>query len=385
MGFICIFVPYMEIVVNTRLLIKNRLEGMGWFSYETLKRITRDHPEDHFIFLFDRDFDEEFVFSENVTPLVLSPQARHPFLFYWWFEVSVANFLNRFKPDLFLSPDGYMSLNGKCKQLAVIHDLSFAHYPKDVSWIVRKYYNYFFPKFAKKATRIATVSEFSKQDLITTYGIASSNIDLVFNGCNPIYEPISEDLKTITRQSFTEGAPYFLFVGALHPRKNISRLFEAFDQFKAASSSDLKLVIVGEKYRWTSEIKHTYLGMKNRKDVVFTGRLSAEELKNVLGSALALTYVPYFEGFGIPILEAMNCDTPVITSNVTSMPEVAGDAALLCDPFSVESISAAMLSIYSDLELRNELIRKGRKRKLDFSWDASAKALWTSIEKAVNN
>jgi hypothetical protein len=81
-----------EIVVNTRLLLKNRLEGIGWFSYETLKRITQNHPEHHFVFLFDRDYDEEFVFSDNVTPLILSPQARHPILFYWWFEFSVANF-----------------------------------------------------------------------------------------------------------------------------------------------------------------------------------------------------------------------------------------------------------------------------------------------------
>lgn len=91
----------MEIVVNTRLLLKNKLEGIGWFSYETLKRITRNHPDDHFIFLFDRDFDESFIFSDNITPVILSPQARHPFLFYWWFEFSVANFLNKYNPDLF--------------------------------------------------------------------------------------------------------------------------------------------------------------------------------------------------------------------------------------------------------------------------------------------
>ena len=92
----------MEIVVNTRLLLKDRLEGIGWFSYETLQRITRQHPEHHFIFLFDREFDEEFIFSDNVTPLIISPPARHPFLFYWWFEISVAGILKRLKPDLFL-------------------------------------------------------------------------------------------------------------------------------------------------------------------------------------------------------------------------------------------------------------------------------------------
>ncbi len=373
----------MEIVVNTRLLLKNKLEGIGWFSYETLKRITQNHPEHHFVFLFDRDFDEEFIFSDNVTPLILSPQARHPILFYWWFEFSVASFLNKYKPDLFLSPDGYLSLGAKCKQLAVIHDICFEHYPNDVSFIVRKYYRHFFPKFAAKATRIATVSYFSKNDIVKIYKIDPSKIDVVFDGCNSNYKPILNDIQLATKNKFSKGSDYFLFVGALHPRKNISRLFKAFDSFKTTQKSDIKLVIVGEKYYWTNEIKKTYLEMKAKEDVVFTGRLSNEELNNVLGSALALTYVPYFEGFGIPILEAMNCDTPVITSNVTSMPEVASDAAILVDPFSVESIATGMNRIYNEPTLRQELIEKGRIRKLEFSWDKTAKLLWESIEKTL--
>jgi glycosyltransferase involved in cell wall biosynthesis len=373
----------MEIVVNTRLLLKNKLEGIGWFSYETLKRMTNAHPEHHFIFLFDRDYDDEFIFADNVTPLILSPQARHPFLFYWWFEFSVAGILNKLKPDLFISPDGYLSLNAKCKQLAVIHDLNFEHYPNDVSFLVRKYYRYFFPRFAKKATRIATVSEFSKQDIIKTYGINSDLIDVVYNGCNTSFVPADENTKKAIKIKYSGNSDYFLFVGSLHPRKNIARLFRAFDQFKSASSNNVKLVIVGEKYYWTSEIKKIFLAMKHKQDVIFTGRLPGEELKKVMASALALTYVPYFEGFGIPILEAMNCDTPVITSNITSMPEVADDAAFLVDPFSVESISEAMNKIYSSEDLRKNLIEKGRIRKQNFSWDKTAELLWSSVEKAV--
>ena len=188
-----------------------------------------------------------------------------------------------------------------------------------------------------------------------------------------------------TKQQYTSGCEYFVFVGALHPRKNISRLFQAFDSFKTKQKNNVKLVIVGEKYYWTSEIKMTYLKMKHKEDVVFTGRLSQVELRKVIASALALTYVPYFEGFGIPILEAFNCDVPVITSNVTSMPEVAGDAALLVDPFSVDSIEKAMSSIFSNQTLRNELIQKGRKRKLDFDWDKTASALWESVMKTIHS
>ncbi|MFY9307947.1 MAG: glycosyltransferase family 1 protein [Bacteroidia bacterium] len=373
----------MEIVVNTRLLLKNRLEGIGWFTYETLKRITVKHPEHHFVFLFDRDFDDEFIFSDNVTPLILSPQARHPVLFYWWFEFSVARFLKTYKPDLFLSPDGYLSLNADVKQLAVIHDLNFEHYPNDLPFLVRKYYHYFFPKFARKASRIATVSHFSKSDIIKQYNIHPDSIDVVFNGCNPLYQPLSGEVKSLVKQKYTGGCDYFLFVGALHPRKNISRLFQAFDKFRQAQDKDIKLLIVGEKYYWTSEIKRTYLNMQHKKDVVFTGHLSTEELTGVTGSALALTYVPYFEGFGIPLLEAMSCDIPVITGNVTSMPEIADGAALLVDPFSVDDIANAMLRLAQNNQLRQELIEKGRQRRLDFSWDKTADALWKSIERTT--
>lgn len=371
----------MKIVVNARLLIKDRLEGIGWFTCETLKRITRQHPEHHFIFLFDRDFDEEFIFSDNITPLVLSPKANHPVLFYWWFEYAVANILTDLKADLFLSTDGYLSLFTNTKQLAVIHDLNFEHHPEDLPFLVRKYYTYFFPKFARKALRIATVSEYSKQDIINTYKINADKIDVVYNGASEHFKAISATEKELTKKRFSKGEDYFLFVGALHPRKNITRLFIAFDEFKKSSGSKIKLMIVGEKYWWTGEMKEAYQKLKFKEDVIFTGRLQVDTLKNVMASAFALLYVPYFEGFGIPILEAMYCEVPVITSNITSMPEVAGDAALLVDPFSIDSIKNAMILIEKDPSVRMGLIEKGKLRKEKFSWDKTADLLWKSIEK----
>lgn len=374
----------MKIVVNTRLLIKDKLEGIGWFTYETLKRITRDHPEHHFIFAFDRDFDKEFIFSDNITPIVLSPQARHPILFYIWFEYSITGILKDLNPDLFLSPDGYLSLSTKVNSLAVIHDLNFSHYPMDLPFPVRKYYNYFFPKFAHKATRIATVSEYSKNDIISTYGINEDKIDVVYNGANEVYRPISEIEKQETKKHYAQSSDYFLFIGSLQPRKNISRLFIAFDEFKKTFSCNIKLLIVGEKYYWTKDMSDTFQQMQFKEDVIFTGRFSPEKLKFIIASALAMTYIPYFEGFGIPILEAMYCETPVITSNVTSMPELSADAALLVNPFSVDSIKEGMLKMAKDAPLRNSLIESGKKRRADFSWDKTASKLWNSIEKTVN-
>jgi glycosyltransferase involved in cell wall biosynthesis len=125
--------------------------------------------------------------------------------------------------------------------------------------------------------------------------------------------------------------------------------------------------------------------MTYKDDVIFTGRLEPEDLGNVLGSALAITYASIFEGFGIPIIEAFNAETPVITSNTSSMPEIAGDAALIVDPLSVQNIADAMKSVATDEKLRLKLIEKGRKRKNLFSWDKTADNVWMSIEKTIKN
>lgn len=356
---------------------------MGWFSYQTLKRITTKHPNVHFVFLFDRPFDSEFLFSDNITPIIIGPQARHPFLYYAWFEFSVKNTLNSLKPNLFLSPDGFLSLGASCKQLPVIHDINFLHNPQDIKPLTRRYYNYFFPRFAKKATRIATVSEYSKKDIADNYKISADKIDVVYNGINSDFKPLSDEIKKQTKQKFSKGCDYFLFVGSLHPRKNISRLIEAFGAFKKESNSDIKLLLAGPQYWGMSEIYKSIDTLACKEDIIFTNRLSNEDLANVMASAFALTFVPYFEGFGIPLVEAMQSEIPIITSNVTSLPEIAGDAALYANPFEVNDIKNAMLKLYSNPSLKIDLIEKGKQRKNLYSWDKSADLLWQSIEKTI--
>jgi glycosyltransferase involved in cell wall biosynthesis len=374
----------LEIVVNTRLLIKDKLEGIGQFSYEALKIITTNNPNVHFYFLFDRDFDEEFIFSENITPIVLRPKARHPFLFIWWFEVEVATILNKIKPDLFLSPDGYLSLRANCKQLPVIHDINFEHFKGSLPWLVQKYYTYFFPRFAKKATRIATVSEFSKNDISTTYQIEKNKIDVVFNGVAKHFYPISEEEKTNVKQKLSNNRNYFFYIGSLHPRKNILNLIKAFEIFKEKTSSDFMLVLAGESYFWNTEMKEFLSKNTIKENVIFTGRISDQEAANFLAASFGLVYVPFFEGFGIPIIEAFNCHVPVITSNTSSMPEVANGAALLANPYDINSIATEMENLVLNESIRVSLIEKGKIRARDFSSKKTAELLWNSIIKTVN-
>ena len=372
----------MKIAVNTRLLLKDKLEGIGWVACECLSRIVKAHPDDEFYFLFDREPDPKFIFAENVKPVVLFPQARHPFLYIIYFEFSVRRALRKIKPDVYVSTDAYLSLRSKTPQIAVFHDINFEHFPQDFPKMALWHYKRYFPKYAQKATKIITVSEFSKQDIIEKYQVEPEKIHVAYNGANEGFKPISEDEKQEIRNQYTAGYQYFMFVGSLHPRKNLARLFPAYDMFKERTGSDVKLLIVGEKRWWTEPIQKAYEAMRHQDDVVFAGHLQMTELQRVTAAALASVYVSYFEGFGIPIVEAYKCDVPVITSNVTSMPEVAGDAALLVDPFNIESISSA-LELVMDENVRKSLIEKGRIRRNNFSWDKAAEQWYTVISTNV--
>ncbi len=376
----------MKIAVNTRLLVPNKMDGIARFSYETLQLITRVHPEVQFTFIFDRKVEgNTFKFPENVSFVTLGPPARHPVLWFIWFEMSLKRYLNKNRFDLFLSSEGWVPPKLNCKSLAVIHDLNFEHHPEHIIWSHRKYLQHFFPKFAKRASRIATVSEYSKKDIASSYKIPSSQIDVVYNGANDVFKPASVEKQLHFKERYTSKHDFFIFIGTIHPRKNLEHLLLAFEDFKTRTTKKTKLLIAGNKKWWPSKLEQTYQSMKFKKDVNFMGRLSDEELSVALSSALALTYLPYFEGFGIPILEAFQTETAVITSNVTSMPEVAADAAILCNPKEVSEIADAMEVIANQPEKRASLIEKGKRRKQDFSWENSANLLWNSIEKTVKN
>ena len=371
----------MKIAINTRFLIKGKMEGFGWYTYEISKRLCSLMPEHQFFFFFDRAFDEEFIFADNVTPVVINPPARHPILFSIWFNFSVKRALKKHQIDLFFSPDGYASLTSDVKQLITIHDLNFEHNSKDLPASASKYLRKNFPKFARKADHILTVSNYSKSDIQNTYGIKEEKITSVWNGASDLFKPVVGDELVQLKKKWNEGRPYFLFVGSLHPRKNVRRLIEAYDQYSKQKENTWDLVIVGEELWSNMEGFKLSASLKNR--VKFTGRMGIEDLTEVMAASDAFVYVPYFEGFGIPIVEAMKCGIPIISGDKTSLPEVAGDAALYCDPFDVSSIAEAMRTMALDDALRNDFAAKSLDRGKEFSWDKSALQVKEVIERML--
>jgi len=376
----------LKIAVSSRLLVKNQLEGIGWFNYEVFKRLTEKHSEVDFYFIFDRDYHSDFIFGKNVHPIKVGIPSRHPVLWYKWFHLTIPKLLKRLKPDVFISPDGYIPLNTRIKTLAIIHDIAYMHYPEFVNKTAKHYYKYFFPKYANSATRVATVSKYSMEDIHTQFGVSKNKIDVVYNGYNTDFNKSDNKSIESTKSKYGIKSEYFVYLGGLNPRKNLIRLVEAFDKFRSLNlASNSQLLLIGKQGYKSSELINRIALSPFNKDIIQAGRVNDfEELKDLISGAIALTYVSVFEGFGIPCLEAMACGVPVLVSNTSSMPEVCGKAGLYIDPLKVDSITEAMTKIFINPDLRLTLIEEGYQQIRKFSWDITSELVWESVLKTIN-
>ena len=370
----------MIIAVNTRFLIKDTLEGYGYFIKEVFQILVRKHPEHSFYFLFDRPYDPEFIFGENVRPVVVGPPARHPLLWKYWYDVKIPLVLRKIKADVFISPDSICSLTTRVPQCLVLHDLGVIHrsyeYRKPHVW----YYRHYIPRFLKKAKHIATVSQFSKDDIVRTYKVQPEKISVVYNAPKESFDPVGEEVKTATKERWTGGAEYFVYVGAIHPRKNLINLLKAFSIFKKRQQSGMRLVLVGRLLWKNNEFLQMVDTYKYRSDIVLTNYIAEEELHRLVASAYAMVYPSLFEGFGVPVVEAMKCLVPALTSQHSAMEEIAGEAALYFDPNSHQDIADKMMRIYKDEALRARLIQLGSERANLYSWERTAELVWKGIE-----
>ncbi len=371
----------MKIAINTRFLLKGKLEGIGRFSMEIVSRMARNNPKDEFYLIFDRQWEDEFVFAENVIPVKVSPQARHPILWKIWFDHALPRALKKINPDVFLSLDGFTTLKTNIPKVTVMHDLAYEHYPKYIPSNAAKFFKKNSPLYAESSDRIVAVSEATKSDLIETYKIESDKIEVIYNGVREDFEQLGENID-IT--NYSDGMPYFLYVGSIHPRKNVDNILLAFDQFRERNFRKFKLIIAGRKAWSYKEVERVYSEMKYKEDVVFTDFVTDDVLSALYSNAFASIYVSKFEGFGIPIIESQKCGCPVITSNVSSMPEVVGTGGILVNPFDVKSITGGLGEMVNVPGLRDQLRSKTRENVSRFSWDKSAEQMMELLRNVGN-
>ena len=375
--------PAMNIAVNTRFLLPGRLEGIGNFTHEVLMAMVRQHTEHRFHFFFDRPYDPAFILGKNVEGHVLSPAARHPLLWRYWFDMKVPRMLKNVDADVFLSPDGFCSLTTKRPQCLVVHDLGFLHYPDFYTASHERFYRRRVPKFIRKANAVAAVSQFTKDDIVKHYRTPAEKIDVVYNGVKPVFQPLDFGEQDKVKAQFTGGCEYFLHTGAIQPRKNLVNLLKGFSIFKKRLQSSMKLVLCG-RMAWKNEgflqLLQTY---KYRDDVVLTGYLPDAEVAMLTASAYAVVYPSVFEGFGVPVAEAMACAVPVLTTRGSAMEEVAQNAGLYFDAANFNDIGEKLMLIYKDETLRKKLIENGRSLAPAFTWERTAALLWQCLVKAA--
>jgi len=372
----------MNIAVNTRVLLSHRMEGVSRYIYETTKRIVKLNPQHHFYFLFDRSYDPKFVFEENVNPLIISPPTRHPFLWHCWFEHRLPKVFKKYKIDVFLSPDNFLSLSTDIPTVLVSHDLAYEHFPEQLRFGTKWFYKKNGIRFHQRANKIVAVSQSTKDDIVKTFAIDENKIVVGHNSAPDGFSTITPTEKQQQLDKWTAGQPYFIYVGSIHPRKNIVNLLKAFDHFKESDQSNQQLILVGRKAWKNDKLSSAFDNMKFKDQVQFHENIP--DVRPMMAAATAMVYVSSFEGFGIPILEAFHSSIPVITSNISSMPEVAGDAALLVDPFDPRSIAAAMGKITTDSATAESLIRLGNERKDFFSWDKTSKIISDELNKLAS-
>lgn len=373
----------MRIAINAIFLQNNPMEGYGHYTAEVIQRIIESHPEDEFLLLYDRPWENDFTDRSNVTHLLVTPAARHPLSFTYWYDVKATAAVKRWKADVWFQPYGFCSLTSSIPQVLMIHDLAFKHYPQYISWYQRLYYRWFTAAFIRKAKKLVTVSDFSKNDIIKTYRIAENKIMVIPGAARTGFIPLAWEEKQAVKDGYADGKEYFLFVGGIHPRKNLLNLLKAFSHFKKWQQSSMKLLVAGRLAWQYDDLLEKIKTYKYREDVVLLGYLSDTQLQKLVGAAYALVYPSWFEGFGLPIVEAMQAGVPVICSNTSSMPEVAEVAAVFTDPSNPDAIGKEMLALYRNEGIRNAFIERGLQRAQVFSWNQTAISVYRELKQAA--
>ncbi len=260
--------------------------------------------------------------------------------------------------------------------LVTVHDLSFVHVPETTPPTLKAYLDRVVPYSVRRANHVIADSQATKTDLMTIYQIASEKISVLYSGVEPIFRPIKDpnEINAVRQKYHIGSKPYLLSVGTIQPRKNYVRIVQALHILRSAGY-DVELVIAGGK-GWLNEPFYQIIRDKKLNDAVhLIGYADDTDLPALYSGALMTLFPSLYEGFGFPVLEAMACGTPVITSNISSLPEVAGQAAILINPYDIEALAQAIITLIEDSAYREKLIKAGYSQAQKFTWERAAHQL----------
>ena len=354
--------------------------GVEWYAYHLIQHLKRLVPPSYRVALYSEEPLRDGL--EDLPPNWENRVLRWPPRRLWT-QLRLSWEMLRRPPDLFFVPAHVIPMLTPKRTLTTLHDVAFMAVPDAYRPAGRAYLKLMY-RLAVRRAEILTVSEFSKGEIVRYFGAEPERITVTPLGFDAArFGPATDDEIRARLHSYGIRRPYFLFVGRLESKKNIMGLIAAFRRFRAARPGDeTKLVLVGKTgYGYDREMRT--LGKDEKLSVIQKGYVAPDDMRYFYGGATAFVFPSRYEGFGIPMLEAFACGTPVIASDVTSIPEVAGEAALFVNPNDPGDIAKAMARLADDPALRASLIDKGRVRVKRYSWETTVARTWAVMERLL--
>lgn len=368
----------MRIGIDARLVYYSRA-GIGQYIMRLAEALARlDNNEEEFILLQSRKDRTRIVNGHNFNRVSLWTPSHH-----WLEQTTLRLEIGRIRLDVLHSPDFIPPFQRNCRSVITVHDLAFLLYPHFLTKEAARYYGQI-DQAVRHTDHIIAVSESTRQDTIKLLGVPERKITVIYEAANPIYRQVDADeARRHVVETYDLDRDYILFVSTIEPRKNLPGLLHAYrkllDDYKCSEG----LVLAGSRGWLSEEVYDTVEALHLTDHVRFLGRVPSEHLLYLYNAARLLVHPSFYEGFGLPPLEAMTCGTPTIASNVSALPEVVGDAAILIDPHDIDGLTVAMWRVLTDQDLRASLIAKGLKRAEIFSWKRAARETLETYRRVV--
>lgn len=357
----------MRIGIDARLIFYHKA-GIGQYILRLTQALAQINRDDAFILFTSRKDTTPHIEQANFKRQPLWTPSHHRFE-----RIALSLELAPFALDVLHSPDFIPPAWTRCPTVITMHDLAFLLYPRFLTRESARYYSQV-DLAARQADHIIAVSNSTKHDTIRLLGVPESKITVIYEAAHPLFTPMDPTrARAFVQTQYHLPPEFILFVGTIEPRKNLPTLLRAFKRLRDNYKSQAVLAIAGQRGWLVEEVDRVIAELQLDNTVRFLGGVRNEELVYLYNAASAFVLPSFYEGFGLPPLEAMACGTPVIVSNVSSLPEVVGDAGLLVAPDDVEELAVAMSRVLTDTTLREELRNKGLKRARTFSWERAAR------------
>lgn len=361
----------MKIGIDARAARWYRGTGIGTYTYQLIYNINLVDKLNHYLLFLPDENISDLNPGDNIDIKLISEDKKENF----WEEVDIPNILTDTGIDVYMVPQNGIGLpkNKTCPFIITLHDVIPYKMPETVGPQYLQIYKKEIPEIIPECDGVVTVSNYSKQDIAKTLNFPEEKIYVTHLAAEDIYYPQNKTLcRQYVKRNYGIENKFILYVGGFSPRKNIKGLIQAFSMVKSKLNNEYKLVILGKKGRSYYDYRDLAYNLNIKDDVIFPGYIPVDELPIFYNASEVMCYPSFYEGFGLPPLEAMACGTPVIASNTTSIPEILGDDALYIDPFNVDDMANKLLMVLEDEKLRTDLSFKGLHRSTLYSWKRTA-------------